>query len=77
MASLGPRAAHRSSANQPAWPCAAFGKARAPAWAISVAARVPVAARRGGAAWVWVWCRCSGAVWCHTDAVRLRMRGVI
>jgi hypothetical protein len=26
-----------------AWPCAAFGKVRAPTWAISVAVRVPVA----------------------------------
>jgi hypothetical protein len=48
MAPLGPKVAHRSSANQPAWPCAAFGEVGAPTWAISVAARALVAARRCG-----------------------------
>jgi hypothetical protein len=73
MASLEPKAAHRSSANQPAWPCTAFGmiKARAPTSAIFVAVRVPVAVRPCVAVWH------SGAVWCHTDVARLRLCSVI
>ena len=51
--------AHRSSANQPAWPCTAFGRARAPTWAISVAARALVAAWHGVV--VVVRCRQCGA----------------
>ena len=70
-AALGPKVAYQSSAHQPAWPCAAFGKARAPTLAIFVAhgAAIRSAVRvlyrygvvaRCGAAY-------SGAAWCHTD----------
>ena len=57
-AALGPKVAYQSSAHQPAWPCAAFGKVRAPTLTIFVAHGAAIRSA------VRALCCTGAALWC-------------